>query len=432
MRSARRLSTTTTERLSHLERHTYYHFAGRCAQCNHIMLDLIIFAMAIAVAKYIGQKNPLLVPSVSSATADSISSHNASNKENNDANVVVDPIDKTSRHIFHSCLLISLLLFSLSILEAAPISWLVVFHRASLFVLWYRTLLWGLCLLLLVVHPAFFGVILGASMFARRSSISCNNAPPASPSRSGHGNNNSDGNKRKKRKHPLVICTNILWIGMRFFLVTILWRFFRKIMGRLIPYRITRADHGGTGSSRSRQNQKQPSQYCTPGIALASLLSLAISFLSFASMGSLILHFDTTAYYDVNNVDSRGLTTVDFNTNQSQTQFVFDYISLKFMVSVICALGMMVASMLNGFGCASMPHSNLMGVFLKPTPLSIMAKVEDDFGYTMSQLEEKRLMLDDACNAQSSASGPLASSAFYSYTPSKNKASSETNQIQQL
>ena len=32
------------------------------------------------------------------------------------------------------------------------------------------------------------------------------------------------------------------------------------------------------------------------------------------------------------------------------------------------AFGMIVASLLNGFGCASLPHAHLAGMFLKPTP----------------------------------------------------------------
>mmetsp|Transcript_9790 Transcript_9790/g.21173 ORF Transcript_9790/g.21173 Transcript_9790/m.21173 type:complete len:149 (+) Transcript_9790:91-537(+) len=148
------------------------------------MLDLIIFSFAIAATKYIGQKNPLLSspsPSPSPASGDPSTPINDHHHH------------AVSRYIFHSCLLLSLLLFSLSILEAAPIAWLVVIDRASLFVVWYRALLWALCVLLLVVHPSFLGAMVGASIFDGSSSLSSatsnNNTKansstmPSSPSR---------------------------------------------------------------------------------------------------------------------------------------------------------------------------------------------------------------------------------------------------------
>eukprot|EP00585_Thalassiosira_rotula_P006610 CAMPEP_0196133080 /NCGR_PEP_ID=MMETSP0910-20130528/2452_1 /TAXON_ID=49265 /ORGANISM="Thalassiosira rotula, Strain GSO102" /LENGTH=451 /DNA_ID=CAMNT_0041392767 /DNA_START=585 /DNA_END=1941 /DNA_ORIENTATION=- len=99
--------------------------------------------------------------------------------------------------------------------------------------------------------------------------------------------------------------------------------------------------------------------------------------------------------------------------------------ALKFMVSILCAFGMIVASLLNGFGCASMPHSNLVGVFLKPTPPSAISKVEDDFHYAMKTLDEKRWMLADRMHLPSSSSSS-------SFTPSKNKASSEKQRMKHL
>ena len=101
------------------------------------------------------------------------------------------------------------------------------------------------------------------------------------------------------------------------------------------------------------------------------------------------MYFDTA-----DSISGFNTTKEDHNVQQHVTS-IFGYISLKFMVSVICAFGMIVASILNGFGCASLPHANLVGVFLKPTPLSLIAKVEDDFHYAMKTLEEKRWMLAD-------------------------------------
>eukprot|EP00579_Thalassiosira_antarctica_P026109 CAMPEP_0202025542 /NCGR_PEP_ID=MMETSP0905-20130828/56679_1 /ASSEMBLY_ACC=CAM_ASM_000554 /TAXON_ID=420261 /ORGANISM="Thalassiosira antarctica, Strain CCMP982" /LENGTH=604 /DNA_ID=CAMNT_0048588495 /DNA_START=141 /DNA_END=1952 /DNA_ORIENTATION=- len=365
------------------------------------MLDLIVFASAVAITKYISQRNPLLSPSSSSTTTIVGDQHDTDQRSITPNN----PIDQVSRYIFNSCLLISLLLFSLSILEAAPISWLVMIDRASLFILSYQALLWALCILLLFVHPLFLGVIVGASIFTKKpsSTIKASTAVPPSPK-----TNHSE--VRRSRHHPLIICRNILWISIRFFLLTIVWRLLRRVMGAIIPYRITRADNGGRGGARNKRKQ----QYCTTGIVMTALMSLCLSFLSLATIGSLILYFDT--------VDSNS------NHNAQHVPSIFGYISLKFMVSVICAFGMIVASILNGFGCASLPHANLVGVFLKPTSLSRITKVEEDFHYAMKTLDEKRWMLADAMSSSSAATRPPSSS----FTPSKSKKSSEKQRIKQL
>eukprot|EP00578_Thalassiosira_sp_NH16_P001072 CAMPEP_0181137620 /NCGR_PEP_ID=MMETSP1071-20121207/33799_1 /TAXON_ID=35127 /ORGANISM="Thalassiosira sp., Strain NH16" /LENGTH=414 /DNA_ID=CAMNT_0023224379 /DNA_START=71 /DNA_END=1315 /DNA_ORIENTATION=- len=114
-----------------------------------------------------------------------------------------------------------------------------------------------------------------------------------------------------------------------------------------------------------------------------------------------------------------------------------DCLSLKFMVTVICAFGMIVASVLNGFGCASLPHSNLVGAFLEPTPISVISKVEDDCRYAMKALEEKRWMLDDGMMQQqptlaSSARVTTRSSPSCSYTPSRHKQPAEKQRLDEL
>ncbi|KAL7515842.1 hypothetical protein ACHAWX_000915 [Stephanocyclus meneghinianus] len=63
------------------------------------------------------------------------------------------------------------------------------------------------------------------------------------------------------------------------------------------------------------------------------------------------------------------------------------------MVKMSCALGMIIASALNGFGCASMPHANLVGIYLKPTSSAVLAKVEEDYFYAVKVLEEKTFIL---------------------------------------
>lgn len=379
------------------------------------MIDLIVFASAIAIAKYISQRNPFLSPRSSSTDIekDERSSRVKAGQSYIDQGYQSSiastntPIHQISRYIWSSCLLISLLLFALSILEAAPISWLVLFDRASLFTLWYRSLLWALSILLVFVHPAFVGVILGASLFVKKESDTGNTSscPPSSPGRT---SSSVDG---RRRKRPLVICYNILRILLRFILVTICWRLVRKIVGRIIPYRITRTDAG------ARSNRKQYYSWCNFGVVLAALISLTLSFISLASVGSLVLHYDT--------VDNDGFISGDSEPIEENT-IIQSRFSLKYMVSAITAFGMIVASILNGFGCASLPNTNLVGLFLKPTSLTVIAKVEEDYHYACKQLEEKYWMLADV-TAQSSSSRQSSS-----YTPSKNKALDDKARIKQL
>ena len=379
------------------------------------MLDLIVFALAVAATKFISQKHPLLsTPSSSSTTIDS-------NDDNNiDHNTITTQHELITRYIFQTCLLISLILFSLSILEAAPLAWLVVIDRASLFIMWYRALLWVQCILLLFVHPAFLGVIVITSLCADKPLLVSNKSSSTSNNQQGSSQNNVNvqhgRGKKKKRNNPLIICIKIVWISIRFFLVSIIWRLFRKIVGTIIPYRITRADSSDGGSSRGSGRNKQ--------------IMVAVTFLASGYyMGSrLLLH----------SPDEGDNVQEDYNNTQHTSAYIFNYVSLKFMVSTLCSFGMIIASVLNGFGCASLPHSNLVGLFLKPTPLSIIAKVEDDLKYAVNRLEETRWMLGDSTIQQpssASSSTSPARSACPSYTPSKNKevsSSSDNQRIKQV
>ena len=74
------------------------------------------------------------------------------------------------------------------------------------------------------------------------------------------------------------------------------------------------------------------------------------------------------------------------------------------MVKMACALGMIIASLLNGFGCASMPHTNLVGMYLKPTSAAVLAKVEEDYFYAAQNLEEKKYMLSGMLQLSTSSS----------------------------
>ena len=113
---------------------------------RHNMLDIIIIFATVVISKRISDIHS------SSSSASS------------------------TRHIFQLTLIISFLLFALSILEAAPAACLTIVSMADplsndytprsavTFVTSYRILLWVLCILLLVLHPIYLCALIGSSL----------------------------------------------------------------------------------------------------------------------------------------------------------------------------------------------------------------------------------------------------------------------------
>lgn len=89
-------------------------------------------------------------------------------------------------------------------------------------------------------------------------------------------------------------------------------------------------------------------------------------------------------------------TTTTTTTTTSSSSFS-DHLSI--MVSTLCTIGMMIASILNGFGSASLPHSNLVGILLQPTPKELISKTVQELDYAKRTLEETKqcyiLLVDD-------------------------------------
>jgi len=102
---------------------------------------------------------------------------------------------------------------------------------------------------------------------------------------------------------------------------------------------------------------------------------------------------------------------------------------MKSMATMICSFGLIVASILNGFGSSSLPHSNLVGIFLKPTPLTAVTKAENDCYYARSQLQEKECLLQDIIQSATNNERSSSSSSFTSSLPIIN---AEKKKIQQL
>ena len=177
----------------------------------------------------------------------------------------------------------------------------------------------------------------------------------------------------------LLLCWNILRIGMRFIVVTLLWRaILRRIWRATIPHRITRRGAegdagGGGGGGGGKGGGGRCRSWATTCRMIALLVAAAAVVVAFAG-------FYVSPYLPRRRPSS--------------------FLSLPTMVSTLCAIGTMVASVLNGFGCASMPHANLVGALLEPTPPGVMAKVQEDLDYAIEALEEKRWLLADVSTQQ--------------------------------
>ena len=358
------------------------------------MLDLIIFALAILATRYISQKHPLLSKDNNNNTDQQPTTQSKQQYQTSNNNI--------ARYIFQICLLISLILFSLSILEVAPLAYLLIIDSSTVFILWYQALLWVQCILL-VLHPVFLGVILVTSFCITSTTNTTNTSSPRSSisrTTSVSDINSNTTNTRQKKRSSFIIGLNILWISIKFFMVSIVWRIIRKIVGVIIPYRITRATSSGVGGRKKQF------------IAICLLLS--------------------SMYYMKSKLLQGNEDDIPYTAEEEDASSIYRYISLKYMVSILCSLGMIIASILNGFGCASLPHSNLVGLFLKPTPLSVISKVEDDLKYAVKRLEETRWMLSDVTtHQQSSSSTSSSSSSIRPYGVSKVSAT-DTQRIAQL
>ena len=286
-------------------------------------------------------------------------------------------------------LLVSLWLFCLSILEAAPASWLLVLHETSFFVQFYRINLWALCILLEVVIPSFLGVVVIFS-----GATADIDAPNSSPTPS--------SSKQKRSKNKLLLLIQVLWISVRFvFLAS--WYIIKKLLSMFLPSDWFYKDQGMVANSRELEciNNNRLYRNCSPKLVLPVVFALSMSFWILGTLSNIVISDTSTQGYsnsDTNMIQHK------HKISQYCLWIVGPHSPLKNMVKMACALGMIIASLLNGFGCASMPHANLIGMYLKPTSAAVLAKVEEDYFYAAQNLEEKKYMLSGMLRLTSSSS----------------------------
>ena len=348
------------------------------------MLDLIVFGIAAIITRR-----------VCGAASDTTATDKQQQQHG-------DPIiqRKLARHLFQISLFLSLLLFSLAILEATPLSWSVLIYRASILQHTYRIILWCICLLLLIVHPVCFAL---AILHSKTSSLNSSSSSSSLP--------------LPTVRNRVTIILQLIWAAMRFFAVAIIWRFIlQKICRMVLPRNFFISNHNTENDDRNNTRQQKWMQLCSFSVVLLSSILICLTFVCLGAMRSIVIKSSTS---------NNSLDYAYDSTDEVGKQWLSP---LKTMVTMICSFGLIIASILNGFGCSSLPHSNLVGIFLKPTPVAMVTKLENDIYYAKSQLEEKRCLLADII--QSSNNRRASSSSSATFTSASNAEKQKAKQLQ--
>lgn len=93
--------------------------------------------------------------------------------------------------------------------------------------------------------------------------------------------------------------------------------------------------------------------------------------------------------------------------------------ALALALSWVCAIGIVLSTLLNGFGSVSMPHSCLAGLFLQPIRPETVNRAEQNFHKTQESLQTRKQQLKDAGLTPVSLSSGKATSASNSSSKSK-------------
>uniref|UniRef100_A0A7S4J3A5 Uncharacterized protein n=1 Tax=Odontella aurita TaxID=265563 RepID=A0A7S4J3A5_9STRA len=71
------------------------------------------------------------------------------------------------------------------------------------------------------------------------------------------------------------------------------------------------------------------------------------------------------------------------------------HVCLRDVVSRLSALGVFLSQLLNGFGCVSLPYSCLSGLYLEPIDARTLADATERYKFLLKSLEDKRRVLAD-------------------------------------
>lgn len=377
------------------------------------MMDLVLFSSCAILTKFISRqehvKSTALAPSAAGRILRSPSERQTESYSSASIRAEVPSkasessiLYQSSHIIFQTTLLLSLWLFCLSILEAAPASWLLIIHETSTFVQCYRINLWALCILLEVAIPTFLGVMIVVKLSGYETlTASSTSSPAASPSKAPKS---PRIHTEKGDRHKIMLLFRVIMIGIRFSMATV-WYLLRRILAICLPQRSSTTngrDRCRTSGDRCTSSSRLVG-YCSPKVALPVIFALSLSFWTLGTLSTIVIS-DTDSTYTES--ESMPETQPKHKLGQYCLWVIGPHSPLKFMVKMACALGMILASLLNGFGCASLPHSNLVGMYLKPTSAAVLAKVEEDYFYAAQNLEEKKYMLSGILQLSSTANVP--------------------------
>jgi len=298
---------------------------------------------------------------------------------------------------------LSMGLFSLSILEATPSSWLLIVshndgtnpedegtedktHVLSISRLYYFVL-WTLVLVILFIFPFLAGMSLADSfrdVWIRKLSDS----------------NKADDDKRKKQisRRTKLWKSSPSWIRLTCGIVAIVIKNTQPLVQTLLSTCIGRTHHPSSVSSptnldlswtRSQSTDEldlmgaestrdlefqDPTKTKTKGVywnqsdhvwmVLGGLIGVVCVLVAAGSTGPLVVH-------------SQGMSL------------------LSVLVSWLCAIGLLISSLLNGFGSVSMPYNCLAGLYLTPIRPEVITKVELELQRIQEIMAGKRIELRD-------------------------------------
>ncbi|KAL7471622.1 hypothetical protein ACHAXS_011932 [Conticribra weissflogii] len=387
------------------------------------MLDLILFGSSVVLAKWISPRqyvigqhnygNPLASSPLSPPSPDRSSYQRSEKTAMSNLETVHNEsyqIHRISSYNFRACFVLSLWLFSLSILEAAPNSWLIIIDQPRTFVQLYRFVFWSLFILLLVVIPSSLGIAFALAIFppsSRKITTTLSDCdgktdrssfPTATPSKLKSFSEVKAREDASRCKNPLHLFLKISFIAVRFLFLAS-WFLLKRILRIIIPSTVVVGVKESLASIDKRGSRKfkkwrsiiinirrQRMHYLS--LFLAALGAVTFSSMLMGSVMKMIISYPAEATEERPD-NNCYFTCFLVKVNTSHRHF------LKCSVAMVCSFGMVIASILNGFGSASLPHSNLVGIFLNPTCCSVLEKVEEDYHFTVKTLEEKRWMLDE-------------------------------------
>ena len=277
---------------------------------------------------------------------------------------------------------LSLGLFSLSLTEAVPTSWLVFLSYGNNDVddggeaRWlpspsvaavYLVLLWCLAVYLLIVLPALAGISLAESLSSSIKKLF----------------------QIDKDSHKYLFFTWTRscpwWIrfiaGFTKILVRNLWRVCEKVFS------------GCRKSTRTETILVLTSSSSKDNLSITTAGDEAI-------VGSRSPSFGLSIVGSIFGICSCLVMVRSLGPLLVETSLDKSYLSI--VVSWLCSVGLLISSLLNGFGSVSMPHSCLTGLYLKPVQPEVIKKLKDERVRVNESLEAKRINLREMTYAISS------------------------------